>query len=313
MKILLVFPMADKQTGVYIYNAFISAGCEVKTIDPRINYHGMISTIRKWEPDLVFTNRQPQFVDEIFYIRSNFPKVIVACWQLDKRDSIYEFPRNLLTYFSQCHLLYVTALGQIEEYEKACPLTQIKHLQEAIDPEIYHKEILTNEDHKKYDCDVLFLGDKDNPLFHGRKELIEFLLSQNDLDVKIFGSKGLPYLLGEDFNKACQCAKINLGNTGWPNIELCMSARDYRIMGTGGFLLTEHVKGIEKWFPVGIALDTYKSKEECLDKIITYSINEDSRNRMAQKGYSLVHSKHKFIDRIKEILKDVKNYENHCL
>ncbi|KKM77022.1 hypothetical protein LCGC14_1374300, partial [marine sediment metagenome] len=93
-----------------------------------------------------------------------------------------------------------------------------------------------------------------------------------------------------------------------PNVQLSMSARDYRIMGAGGFLLTNHVDGIEDWFEIGKMCDTYRSPEECLTKIKYYLEHEDERKTIAAYGQKVVHEKHKFSDRLREVIIRVQNF-----
>ena len=111
-----------------------------------------------------------------------------------------------------------------------------------------------------------------------------------------------------DSNKLCQLSKIVLGNSTWPKVELSMSARDYRVMGAKGFLLTNHVKGIEEWFEVGKMCDTYKSPEECVEKIRYYLNNEDKRKAIAEYGMKVVHEKHKFSDRLMKVIEKVEKF-----
>jgi hypothetical protein len=166
-------------------------------------------------------------------------------------------------------------------------------MQEGIDP-IFHNDFGTDP---HYECDVLFAGDYLSTVHHGRNELLQFLAE--NINLNVYGRDS--YLLNKEHSLACRTAKICLGHSGWPDVELSMSARDYRIMGAGGFLLTNHVKGIENWFKIGIECETYKSKEECLDKIKYYLNEPFKRKLIAKAGFDAVQANHKFEDRMRGI------------
>lgn len=308
MKVLLAFPILDQQTGLYIKNAFEELSCVVEVLDPKINPHTLYQLADQFQPDLIFCSRTPELLPEVKKIRVRLPGIKIACWNVDVRNSVVEFGETLLNLFNSAHHFYTIAEGSVYEYQNHCPSSEVIHLQEGIDPKYHNRFELTDEDHKTYDCDVLFAGEYSSPIHEGRIELLNHLMEQ-DFNFKLFGKgayeqAGDNYLLNEEHSKACQCAKIVIGHSGWPKVNISMSARDYRIMGAGGFLLTNHVKGIYEWFTKGMC-ETYRSKEECVEKIKFYLENKVNRIVMAKIGYLETHDKHKFVDRMKVVLKNV--------
>lgn len=87
-----------------------------------------------------------------------------------------------------------------------------------------------------------------------------------------------------DNNVVSSNSTINLGHSGWPNVKYSWSARDYRVMAAGGFLLTNRIRGHSDFFKDGKHMAMYRSTEECLDKIAYYLQNPEERERIAQKG-----------------------------
>jgi len=67
-----------------------------------------------------------------------------------------------------------------------------------------------------------------------------------------------------------------------------MSGRVPLCLGSGGFLLTDHVNGIEEIFKPGELLDTYITLEEFIDKAKWYLKNPLIRNRIAVRGQMYV-------------------------
>ena len=118
-----------------------------------------------------------------------------------------------------------------------------------------------------------------------------------------------PKLWDSEHNKACLGAKIVVGHTGFAHIALANSVRDFKVLGAGGFLLTEHVQEIETLFEPGVHCDTYRTADECADKIRYYLNNEAKRTAIAAAGYEHVHQQHRYVDRIQQVLEDVRAYK----
>ena len=88
-----------------------------------------------------------------------------------------------------------------------------------------------------------------------------------------------------------------------------MSARDYRIMGAGGFLLTNHVEGIDEWFKIGTECDTYKTPEEAKEKFLYYCDHPKERLVIAEAGYKVAHEKHRFKHRMEKVIYEAETYK----
>jgi len=96
-------------------------------------------------------------------------------------------------------------------------------------------------------------------------------------------------------NNVVSCrSEINLGHSGWPNLKYSWSARDYRIMAAGGFLITNRIKGHTDFFQDGRNIVLYNSIEECLDKIRFYRNQPSIREKIAQKSKDKVLSSFTF-------------------
>jgi len=311
MKVLLAFPVSDGQTGVYIKNAFEELGCEVRVVDAKTDYNSVIPETESFKPDLLFCSREIELLEVMKNYKKLFPKVKTVCYNVDARYSVKEWG-GLLNLFNLMDIYYCKPRGNVAESQKYCPNTIVKYLQEGIDPTIHKKEILTDEDYVKYGFEVCFAGSKSSiyqtPRPYGRIGLMEFLEKKGvNLNLISFNIHGLEKYLGEDHNKMCQCSKIVLGHCGWSDVDLANSARDFRVTGAGGFLLTEHVKGIEELFEVGKECATYTSAEDCYNKIQYYLKNEDERKEIAERGYQRTIKEHTFKERMKQVLGDIKN------
>ncbi len=301
MNIILGFPQKDFQTGRYIREGFEELGHKVVAInDPRI-YPGpsqILELVDKYNPDFVFLSK------DIGYnriIEKLSKKVLTVMWNVDVRYDINIFLRTHRLLYDHCHLKFTIGKGNLDKYQQA-GIKNIYWLSEGASP-IWHKsEELDSKDKLLYTADVAFAG-SDSGLHDGRSKLLNVLEKDSSSNFIRYTS-----VFNREHNKMCQCTKINIGHSGWPDVELSMSARDYRIMAAGGFLLTNHVEGIENWFEVGKMCDTYKSSGECLEKIRYYLEHEEERKNIAKYGQKIVHEKHKFSDRLKEVIERVKGF-----
>ncbi len=302
MQIVLGFPQRDLQTGCYIKEAFEELGHEIVAInDPRVapGAEQIFELVDKYKPDFVFLAKDVRYNNIIERLAK---KVLTVMWNVDVRYDINTFLRASPQMYKYCHLKFTIGKGNLDRYRQA-GIENIYWLSEGISP-IWHKsEELSYKDKLAYNADVAFAGSSLG-LHSGRSELLNILENSDSLNFIRYTS-----IFNREHNKMCQCTKINIGHSGWPNVELSMSARDYRIMGAGGFLLTNHVEGIENWFEVGKMCDTYRSPGECLEKIKYYLEHEDERKVMAAYGQKIVYEKHKFSDRLKEVIIKIRYFK----
>lgn len=303
MKIVLAFPQQDKETGVWIKTAFEELNCNVIVLDAKVEPDRLHQLVCLANPDYIFCSRTPELLGQIIKIKHQFPNIPIGCWNVDVRYSVHQFGSVLLDLFRKVDIFYTIGAGNVAEYQLVCPNTEVHHLQEGCDPTTHKVEVLTKEDHQLYDCDVMFAGSYRSQLHADRADVIESLRQQNFL-LKLYGYE--TRIAASNQNKANLCSKIVLGHSGWPKLAISMSARDYRVMASGGFLLTNHCPDIENWFVIGEECDVYRSIPECIDKIRYYLEHEDERMRIAENGYKASHGKHKFVDRMRIVVADAK-------
>lgn len=306
LKVLLVFPQRDGQTGVSIKRAFLQQGCEVVVVDAKTEARNMLPEAARFKPDLVFCSRTPALARDMEQLVKLHPATITACWNVDVRASAKAFGNDLLQLFRAVHVLYSKPKGLVKEYQSLCPTTLVKTLQQGIDQEVYQKEELSAADQAIYGCEVAFMG-RPNKLYQtpagGRIALINHVKKQA-FDLKLYGYNTAT-IYDSAHNKACVGANIVLGHTGFAHIAQSNSVRDFKVLGAGGFLLTEHVLDSEAFFEPGVHCDTYRTKEECVEKIRHYLANPDLRERIATAGHKHVHAHHRYLDRIRTVVEDV--------
>lgn len=294
MRVLLLFPMADGQTGPAIKHAFEKLGHAVTAVDAKKVPGNSYVIAQGFKPDLIFCSRTAALAPQILKIRAKFKHAMVCTWQVDTRHTIDQW-KHLYPLIKASNYYFVVASKLIPEWRKINPNTF--WLPQGLQDEIYGRpKKITDEDRQKYLCDVSFAGS-------GRDPRGPFLDSIEEMDIhfKEWGCFGSPKIYNEEHNKMVSLSKINLACSGWPENEKTVSVRDYKILGAGGFLLELYRKGIYDIFPGGI-LDCYKTPEELAEKIRYWLGHEKDRKAAADDGYKWVHENATYTHRIKMAL-----------
>ncbi len=99
------------------------------------------------------------------------------------------------------------------------------------------------------------------------------------------------YMGGGNENKIHYSRVVKIFNQSRVNVNLssCETGRAVgRILEVplcGGFLLTEHVSGLERWFDVGREIESFQTAKEAADKIRYYLEHPDDRELIAARGF----------------------------
>jgi len=152
MRVLLLFPMADGQTGSAIKHAFEQLGHKVEFVDAKIEPLASFFTAEAFNPDLVFCSRTVELTEQVVQIKRKFPNVKTCVWNVDTRHSINEWS-HLFPLIRVCDYYFVVADKLIPQWRIINPNTH--WLPQGLQDEVYDKPgTLTEEDRKKYACDA---------------------------------------------------------------------------------------------------------------------------------------------------------------
>jgi hypothetical protein len=296
LKVLLAFPIQDKHTGYFILKALKTLGCFVEVIDAKIYPFTLFDVAKRSCPDFILCSRTAQLLNNIMRIKIAMPNTKIFCWNTDLRESLDEyrshFGQDLIELFKICDIVYLATKGEVDIFKTAN--ISAKWLPQGIDPEENDRP----QTECNYQYDISFLGALDN--FHERTCQRISLISELK---KHFNVNTNPAFL-RDANTVYYTSKINLGSNAYPYIECGPSVRDFKIMASCGFLLTNYMKGFENMFEIEKECDVYYNIQDCIEKCKYYLENEDKRWEIAKYSYTKAHAQYKYSDRIKTILKD---------
>lgn len=99
-------------------------------------------------------------------------------------------------------------------------------------------------------------------------------------------------------------SRINL-NISLRSIQTGLPQRIWDVLACGGFLLTNEQAEIPDFFTTGVHLETYRTREELLEKARYYLEHEDERRKIAENGFKEVNEKHTVLMRVMSIVKMV--------
>ena len=301
MRVLLLFPMADGQTGPAIQHAFVKLGHEVLAVDAKIEPDNSCPSAFVFKPDLIFCSRTYTLAEQVAEIKKRFKDAKICMWNVDTRSSIQEWD-FLFPLIKLCDYHFVVESNQLFDWR------EINHntfwLPQGLQEEVYHKpDRITKFDILKYECDVSFAGSCTG--YHRWR--MPYLQAIENMGVKFkkWGCDGQPQVYNEEHNKMAALSKINFAYSGWHENGKYVSVRDYKILGAGGFLMEFQQDGLNDIFPLGSLL-TYDSPENLVHTIEISLEAEHMGKQYAKNGYKYVHSQATYTHRIQRALEIMK-------
>ena len=88
----------------------------------------------------------------------------------------------------------------------------------------------------------------------------------------------------EELPGVYRAAKINLNQHNSPQSLGYLNQRDTAITGSGGFMLTDYVEGIEEIFEIGTEIDTWRTLDELKEKAQWWLAHDKQREQAATRA-----------------------------
>lgn len=297
MRVLLLFPMADGQTGPAIKHAFERLGHEVQAVDAKLQPQASFPVAHRFKPDLVFCSRTQALTWKVAEIKTEFKNAVLCMWNVDTRTKISKWA-HLFPLIASCDYHFVPDSGTIPQWRKLNPNTF--WLPQGLQDEVYDKpKTITDEDREKYACDVSFAGSVKGS--HKGRGLYLNVIKEMGVSYKFWGCYGTPRVYGEEHNKMVSLSKINIALSGWTGNGKYTSVRNYKILGAGGFVLELHREGIHEIFPENV-IRCYIDPKDLAKKVRYWLDNEWDRWQIADTAYRWVRKNATYTHRIAQAL-----------
>jgi len=297
MKVLFVAVFTPNSTNVAQSRGFKENGCEVYEYDYRARLGALrninrrddelINLAKSFEPDLIIFSK----CNQMHY------RVIDACNKISKTclwymDAMNNFDDELVEKAKRCDYFISGVEGVTPHAEKYCDNTIF--INQCPDDAMNFML-----DEFNYVDDATFIGSVDSSKIHGdRKRYVDILKN------KFPGFKAYNGIYGLEHNEIVNQSKINLNFS--PTDATGVSVRIYKILASGGFLMTTPWVNLEETFTIDENIVIFNDENELIDKVNFYLNNEDERNRIRLNGYKLAQ---KFLP--KEWAKKIINYVNN--
>lgn len=252
-----------------------------------------VRRVERFRPDLVLVHANDVGMGTLARLAGRTPTALFTpdCWRTPLGGPSLELAR-------QVDLVLTVARGQVPAFE-AAGVKRAAYLAEACDPGV-HAPVATVG--PEWCCDVAFIGkaNADTPAYAPRCDLVRAVHAR--FPTRVYGSgweaigisPAREDVGADDYPRVCRGAKIVLGRDWTVTCEWYFSNRTWFTLGCGGFLVTNHVPGLEDLFQNHRELVWYHSTEECLELIDHYLKRPDERARIAETGraYVLAHRTH---------------------
>ena len=298
MRVLLLFPMADLQTGNAIKYAFEQLGHEVMAVDAKRQPHDSYNVACEFKPDLVFCSRTQALTWKVSEIKAKFKNVITCTWNTDTRANINKYA-HLFPLIKSCDYYFVPDTKTIPQWKKINPNTF--WLPQGVQNEVYDKSgKITDEERARYSCDVSFAGGLKVSAHKHRRQYVD-AIEQMGVNLKLWGCRGNPQVYNEEHNKMVSLSKINLCCSAFPGNGQYTSVRNYKILGAGGFAIELYREGIHEIFSEDV-IKCYTSPEDLKEKVRYWLDHEKERKETAERGYAWVHKYATYTKRIQRAL-----------
>ena len=207
--------------------------------------------------------------------------------------------------------VFVVRLANVSEAYR-CGARQVCRVWMSADEVTHAPRGLTVEDHRRWDCEVLFLGT-------WMPERGPFLVRLVELGVPLTIRGGRwdkapewadlrpywkgPAVVGDDYAKAIQCARVNLGLLSKGNRDL-HTTRSIEIPAVGGLLCAERTTEHISMYHEGEEAVFWSGPEECASACASLLADESRRQGIVARGRERVlRNRHFNQDVMNEILR----------
>lgn len=182
--------------------------------------------------------------------------------------------------------------------------TKFFYLPFGVDLDLFSKIKVTEEERKKYSCDISFVG-----AYYPEREAI--LKELTDFNLRIYGWKGWEnsslkkYYFGPlnlaDSIKVYQSSKISLNINILPVIN-GVNFKTFEIPASGGFQITDYRSDIDKLLVDGGEVVIFKNIKDLRDKI-SYYLSNDKSLEIIKNARIRIREEHTIEKRLNQMLK----------
>lgn len=256
----------------------------------------------EWGPDLVLV--VPIHIvsaDAIAAVKRATGAKIAGWYQ----DAVVNMGRHLFL-LAPYDALFFKDPFVVERFRSWGGFEHVHLLHEACEPRVHHPLPLTDEDRRRFGCDLMTYGNA----YAYRLRLLEGLV---DRDLRFYCTgpvrwHGSPLearwqgrdVYFDDKIRAVLAAKIVLNTSHYGEVRSC-NARTLEVAGIGGFQLAD-APGVADLFVPGEEIVTFRGPKQLREAIDHYLHAPDERAAIAARGQARAHRDHTYEQRLGVVL-----------
>ncbi|MDC3378734.1 glycosyltransferase [Planctomycetota bacterium] len=305
---VLFFAKDHKKTGntAHILRGFAGQGHQVRHLNRRRFERLMGKRLAWWVLQRKVGGFQPDLV------------LVYSCdLPANKLQELREQGYTTATFFDDCpreldarikasaaasDVFAITNRGQVALFEEQTG-TRAVQVTGACDPEDHFRVPFD----PTYASDVAFIGRPDE---RGERVPVLRALAEH-YDVRVYGpgnweelgfKRGLKAAYSHHYRAICNSAKVMVGCDLRADVDQYFSNRTWLTLGCGGFLATRYVPNLEEIFTDGEHCAFWRSPQHAVDVVGRYLEDEQARQRVAQAGHDLAHSRYEYRHLVQRLL-----------
>lgn len=243
--------------------------------------------------DFAIIPRIGHIIEQVQKLKAKGVKVYM--YNTDVRGSMesyaQEFGKELIDTMRECDMVYTAMDFEVEMF-KANGI-KAKHLMQGCFPKVDFCDRATDFKHN-----VLFVGSIG--AFHEQTCKRTSVLRAIDKAVGVHVAEAW----GKEGAWLYAHSKITIGSDAYGDLGTGPSVRMFQVLAAGGFLLTNHMLGMDRYFEVGKEFDTYESPEDAVNKVKWWLCHPEERQKIADYGQDKCLNLYDYKNRMQEIVND---------
>ncbi len=290
-------------TGKRLNNGFIRLGHSVLEFSDRdiVSYYRslndlkgskrlnkkLLEVISNYVPDIIILGHADLIkIETLEYIKKNYPNIKMCQWFLDRMDS--EWIKNKKRFLDKINLMDISFCTTDPKSLNFNKKFNVLYMPNPVDESF---EVLKNYENKYFNNDVFFAmshgvhrGVLKKGKFDKRENFINKLINMTpNIRFDLYGMNNIQPIWADDYLLAISQSKIGLNLSQGTPAKYYSSDRFSQLIGNGLLVMVDEKTKIGNFFNKD-EIVLYKSLSELSEKIIKYSNDYKSRNKIAKKG-----------------------------
>jgi hypothetical protein len=342
LKTLILNDAEEYGLGASYTRAFRALGHEVALIDPfaelnkllawrfplirRAFERQIISLFNKWwvkylvelpPADLIWVGKGAWAVPWLWrQFKRQRPKTKLVCYNADNPIVTYSRGGNRpwVTESIPCFDLYCTYNKSLVEPLRRAGAQRIARIPFAWDPWLHPEMEISDADRRRYECDVVFIGNGD---LHRERWMRDIMAAAKPYnwqfaiygcwngcrDQNLWSVLRGEQVYGSEMARAVRASKIALNILRLQN-EDSHNMRTFEIPGCSGVMVSQKSPEQEEFFPEGQAAFYFSNAEECVTKMRGLLENDFLLQQARETAHELAR-KHTYMHRARQICDEI--------